>query len=292
MNIPDGPISVVVLGIAQDAGVPHAGCCCSRCQAAFANPALSLFSASIAIVDARVSPAKVWLVDATPDVKYQLNMLRDVLGPHYSRPDRLREPNGVFLTHAHMGHIAGLVHFGPEAMAVQGLRVCAPDGLVTALRSSPIWSPLLGCLELESIEPGRPVELSAGLTVEPVPVPHRDEVGSGTFAYKVISESQTLLYLPDIDGWDRWPEAVQVLSDVDIALVDATFFNQDEIPGREPVSHPSVVDTLMRFRDLPTLMVLTHLNHTNPLLDFGSEERRLVEANGMEVAFQGQVFEL
>ncbi|MFN2190036.1 MAG: MBL fold metallo-hydrolase [Candidatus Promineifilaceae bacterium] len=292
MNFLGDRLSVVVLGIAQDAGIPHAGCCCPRCQAAFTDRNLSQFAASIAIVDARQYPIRTWLVDASPDLKFQLELLRDALGPHPTKPDRLRQPDGVFLTHAHMGHTAGLVHFGPEAMAVDDLKLFASAGLVAFLRENFLWAPLADRLELVTIEPSEPIYLAPGLIVEPIPVPHRDEVGAGTFAYQISGETRKLLYLPDIDSWDQWTVVDEVLGQVDIALVDATFFNKQEMPDAEPALHPPAIETVMRFRDLPTRIILSHLNHTNPLLDADSEERHLVEANGMEIAWTGQVFEL
>jgi len=290
MILVEGQISVVVLGIAQDAGVPHVGCRCSRCQAAYADRNLAQFAAAIAIVDGRQNPPGIWLIDATPDVKHQLNQLAEVLGPNPTRSDRLRQPDGLFLTHGHMGHTAGLVHFGPEAMAVHGLRVYASSGLITALLDSQLWSPLVSNLALTHLEPNVPLVIADGLEITPVPVPHRDEIGTKTFAYQITGEKNKLIYVPDIDSWALWPGAKETLGAVDVALVDASFFSSDEIQGRESVSHPLVPETLAFFREIPTRLVLTHLNHTNPLLDVCSEERRLVESNGVEVAEQGQTF--
>ena len=58
------------------------------------------------------------------------------------------------------------------------------------------------------------------------------------------------------------------------------------------MAHPLVPDTLRRFADIPGQLVLTHLNHTNPLLDAGSRERRLVAAQGVQIAAQGMTFSL
>jgi pyrroloquinoline quinone biosynthesis protein B len=286
----EGQVSALVLGIAQDAGVPHVGCCCLICQAAFSDRNLSLFAASIAIIDARQNPPKTWLIDATPDVKDQINLLRDALGPHLARPDRLRQPDGLFITHGHMGHSAGLVHFGPEGMAVQQMKVYASEMMIGVLKETRLWSPLLENLDLIPLNPNVRFKLGAGLFITPILVPHRDEIGAGTYAYQIDGEKNSLLYVPDIDRWTLWPEAREILSNVDIALVDATFYSRDEIKGRESISHPLVPETMTYFRDIPTRLVLTHLNHTNPLLNPTSMERRAVESLGVEVAARGQRF--
>ena len=61
---------------------------------------------------------------------------------------------------------------------------------------------------------------------------------------------------------------------------------------RPPVTHPLIPDTLAYFGDMTEKLVLTHLNHTNPVLDEASEERAMVYRRGATVARQGQVFSL
>ena len=292
LQSPPDQVTAVVLGVMQDGGLPHVGCRCLRCAAAYVEPAKGEYSACLAIVDGRGAKAAVWLIDVTPDVKYQLNLLADVLGPHPTRAGRLRQPNGIFLTHAHMGHIGGLPQLGPEAMAVEDLPVYAAPGLVRLLREARLWRPLVENLALIPLEAGETVTLAHELRVTAVPVPHRDEWGAGTYAYRVQGPSQSLLYLPDVDSWEQWPEARGEVASVDVALVDATFYSNEELGGRPPVAHPLVPHTLRLFADLAGRLVLTHFNHTNPVLDRDSRERALVLAAGAQIAHAGQVFSL
>ena len=292
-----GKVTAVILGIMQDGGLPHAGCRCPRCAAAFADPSQAEYAACLAIVDGRQpSPSpepvegkgrgdnkyhpRVYLLDATPDIKFQLNLLADLL-PHPRRAARLRSPDGIFLTHAHMGHIGGLPQLGPEAMDARGLPLFASAGVMGVLRETAVWQPFLQYIQPNILHDGQPVSLGDGLTITPITVPHRDEWGAGTFAFRVQGPNRSLLYLPDIDSWDAWPQARETLSGVDVALVDACFYSTGELAGRTPVAHPLVEDTIARFADLPTQLLLTHLNHTNPLLD-----------GGENVAYTGQRIEL
>lgn len=123
-------------------------------------------------------------------------------------------------------------------------------------------------------------------------MPHRDEWGAGTFAFRIQGPSRSLLYVPDIDRWQEWPAARATVAAADVALVDATFFSVAELGGRPPVAHPLVPDTLDYFAADISKLVLIHLNHTNPALDDGSAERALVYASGATIARQGQVFSL
>jgi pyrroloquinoline quinone biosynthesis protein B len=284
-------ISVRVLGSAQDAGLPHIGCQCPRCSAA--RRGRPRYAASLAVI-AREAGAgtRVWLLDCTPDIGPQLQLLADDLGPHPQRPQRLRQPDGIFLTHAHMGHVGGLPQLGPEALHVADLPIYAAPPLLDHLRSMVLWQPLLAGLRLLPLVPHRPVALTPTLSLTPIPVPHRDEVGSGTYAFLLRGPRRSLLYLPDIDAWDVWPAAAATLSSVDIALVDASFFSREELGGRPPVGHPLVGDTLRFAAGLPGALWLTHLNHTNPLLDPDSPAQRVVQASGAGIVVEGQAFSL
>jgi pyrroloquinoline quinone biosynthesis protein B len=205
---------------------------------------------------------------------------------------RFRQPDGLFLTHAHMGHTAGLAQLGPEGMNVQQLPVYASDGLVRVLGDTRLWRPLVDNLELKTLSPEEPVILAANLSLTPIEVPHRDELGTGTFAFHIQGPARALLYVPDIDGWEQWPAAQRVIAGADLTLADASFYSAQEIGGRPPVAHPLVPDTIAFFASLPTQLVLTHLNHTNRLLDRQSRAREELASQGVTVAHFGQVIGL
>ena len=288
-------VTAVILGIMQDGGLPHAGCRCPRCTTALNDPSRIEYAACLALIDQNGRPgarSTVWLIDATPDIKYQLSWLGDQLGQHPARPHYMRQPDGIFLTHAHMGHIAGLPHLGPEAMAVRDLPLFASGQLCTLLQEQTLWQPVVTRFNLQPLVAYQPITLSAHLHITPIPVPHRDEWGVGTFAFHVQGPEKSLLYLPDIDSWEAWPEAEAQLTAVDYALVDASFYSLDELNGRPPVAHPLVGDTLQRFATIPGQLILTHFNHTNPVLLENSAARQTVMAAGANPAEMGMVLAL
>jgi pyrroloquinoline quinone biosynthesis protein B len=299
LTFPPNEITAVILGSMQDAGLPHAGCTCPRCTAAFDNPARAEYAACLAIIDNRNAEVhgerergKVYLLDATPDIKFQLNLLAGVLGPHPERQNRLRQPDGIFLTHAHMGHIGGLPQLSKEAMFVHNLPIYAAPALCNLIKETKLWSPLLEELDFRPMPSGTTVDLGDGLWITAVPVPHRDEWGVGTVAFKIEGPRNSLLYLPDIDSWEQWPQAEAMLNSVDVTLVDASFYSEDELGGRAPVAHPLVTDTMSRFAHLADKLILTHLNHTNVVLDAGSVAETAVLKAGFRIAQTGSMFTL
>lgn len=285
INFADRTVTAVLLGNMQDGGLPHMGCRCHRCLSGTA------YATALALVDTRQTPTAVYLFDATPDIKHQLALLANALGTHPAHASRLRQPDALFLTHAHLGHIGGLPQFGMEAMGAVELPVYASPQLCQLLSKNTLWQPLVQRLELRPAFANETVWLAEDVRITAVPVPHRDEWGAGAYAFRIQGPNRSLLYLPDIDDWAQWPPAAEVIGGVDVAIVDATFASRDELGGNQ-APHPPVSDTLARFAHLPTQLVLTHINHSNPLLDADSETAVAVRAAGAAVAACGMQFEL
>jgi pyrroloquinoline quinone biosynthesis protein B len=292
LKLSERDVTAVVLGIMQDGGLPHIGCRCHRCTAAYHDPNLTRLTTCLGIVDNRRRPAKVWLIDASPDIKFQLDILGDILGPDPQMPGRFRQPDGIFLTHSHMGHTAGLVQLGPEGMNVQNLPVFASEKLITLIQGTRLWQPLVKNLAFIPMASGNSIKLAPELAITPIAVVHRDEVAGGTFAYLCSGPSCTLLYLPDIDSWKSFDKTRVALGKVDIALVDASFFSREELGSRSSVAHPLVTDTLEYWAGSSSRLILTHINHTNPILDQGSAAQLVVDEAGGSVAFTGQLIPL
>jgi pyrroloquinoline quinone biosynthesis protein B len=290
---------VRVLGIAQDGGLPHAACRCDRCEAARLDPSRASGVASLAIIDPTQGQGQVFLIDATPDIISQLTLLEDVRDAPLGRVDRT-PIDGVLLTHAHMGHYLGLAHLGFEAVSVKGLPVWASQTMVAFLGDNAPWEQLVttGGIVPKAVAPGQPWPLTERITVQALSVPHRAEY-TDTLGYRITGPNKALLYIPDCSPWHVWETPLEeALEGVDVALLDATFYSGDELPGRDlsKIGHPLVVDTMDRLQsqvDAGTLEVwFVHLNHSNPALEPTGDARAEITRRGFGVAYAGLEFKL
>lgn len=280
---------VAVLGVAQDGGFPQAGCRKPCCRSAWSDEAVRRNVASVAIVDPE--SRQRWIIDATPDFPRQLRMLDDLL----PTKDSLGI-DGILLTHAHVGHYSGLIHLGREVLGADGVTVFAMPRMRQFLETNGPWDQLISLRQvvIERIAAGQTVQLNERISVVPFLVPHRDEY-SETVGFRIHGPSRTVLYLPDIDKWERWDVDIeQILSDVDVAYLDGTFFDERELPGRDmsEIPHPFVVESIRRFRQLPSQerskVRFIHANHTNPILLKDSPASMAVREAGHHVAVQGE----
>jgi pyrroloquinoline quinone biosynthesis protein B len=279
----------VVLGIAQDGGVPHIGCRQPLCVEARRDSSRRRRVACLGLIDD--ASGLRFLIDATPDIASQIDSLngRTVGNPR-------RPVDGILLTHAHIGHYTGLMYLGREALGADHVRVHATPRMVAFLRENQPWKQLvdLGQIEITELRTGHEVAMGH-FRVTPVIVPHRDEI-SDTVGFRVRGPSRALLYIPDIDKWEKWDRKIaDEVAAVDIALLDGSFESTGEIPGRSQaeIPHPLVGET-MALLGAPSLrgrVHFIHLNHTNRLL-WDADALRTVEARGFRVAREGDAFPL
>ncbi len=246
---------VIVLGIAQDGGYPQAGCERPDCVAAWNDPKLRRHVASLAIVDAATNER--WMIDATPDFPQQLHMLGGRI-------------NGILLTHAHIGHYLGLAQLGREVIGAHDMPVYAMPKMRAFLEHNGPWDQLvkLHNIDLRPLEDGVPLRLNANITVTPIVVPHRGEY-SETVAFIVKGPKRSVLWMPDTD---RLEHVEELIARVDVAYIDGTFFDANELPGRNraEIPHPMIRDMMERFSKLPATerakIRFVHLNQSNPAL--------------------------
>jgi pyrroloquinoline quinone biosynthesis protein B len=283
---------LVVLGIAQDAGYPQAGCEKECCMAYYNGKEEKKLITCLALVDRKTK--QYWLIEATPDIAAQLKNLQSYLAVADYTPD------GIFITHAHIGHYSGLMQLGREAMGTKEIPVHLMPRMDSFVKSNGPWSQLvtLNNIRLNKLAADSTVKLGKSFSITPIIVPHRDEF-SETVGFVIQSDKKKVLFITDIDKWEKWErDIVAEVGKVDIAFLDGTFYKNGELPGRDmsEVPHPFVEESLQKFSSLTSAqqskVVFIHFNHTNPLLKNKSAEKEKVKKDGFGVAEEGMLIEM
>jgi pyrroloquinoline quinone biosynthesis protein B len=283
---------LVVLGIAQDGGVPQAG---TKRPSAWRGTARRRV---VCIGIADPASRQRWMIEATPDFREQLHAL-DEMAPVEEAPGL----DGLFLTHAHIGHYTGLMYLGHESMGAREVPVYAMPRLAEFLKRSGPWDQLvrLRNIRLIPIADRQPVRINPRMRVVPFVVPHRQDYSEAA-GFRIEGSRRRALFIPDIDRWDDWDaQGVRIedeIAGVDVAYLDGTFFAEGEIAGRDMSAfpHPTISSSMERLASLPgherAKVRFIHLNHTNPALRRESPARRRIEAAGFKVAEEGERVEL
>ena len=285
--------SLIILGTVQDAGSPHIACKKECCRYLFEHPDKSRKVVSIGLTDP-VNKMN-WIFEATPDLPDQMNAFKK-----YTRYNAREIPDGIFLTHAHIGHYTGLMYFGKEAMYAKKMPVYALPQMKKYLENNGPWSQLVSDqnIDIRLMRNREEIKVSEAVKVTPFTVPHRDEY-SETAGYIIQGPNKKALFIPDIDKWEKWDKnIIEEIRKVDYALIDATFYDGPEINNRDisEIPHPFVIESMETFKDLSpsekNKIYFIHFNHTNPLLNNKSTEYKNVLKNGFHVAEVNQVFGL
>ena len=282
---------ITVLGTAQDGGFPHIGCQKQCCNDFYKGVSPKQKVVSLGLIDKEAQ--QKFLFEATPDISTQLADLEK----NHLRTNTIID--GVFITHAHMGHYAGLLYFGKEALGKKDIRIYAMPKMKDFLVNNGPWSQLVSTknIAFSDLKKDKVVQLNNSLKVTPFLVPHRDEF-SETVGYKIEGENKSALFIPDINKWSLWEKnIVEEVKKVDYAFLDATFFKEGEInrPMSE-VPHPFIEETVDLFKNesltTKNKVIFIHFNHTNPALQNSSKERKELTLLGYKFATEGERFEL
>jgi pyrroloquinoline quinone biosynthesis protein B len=299
-----------VLGAAAGGGFPQWNCGCSNCRGVREGTihARPRTQAALAVS----ADGRSWfLFGASPDVRTQIEGF-PALHPRGARHTPIA---GIVLAHGDLDQCLGLLQLREAqpltvyATATVRRSFCEGNALYQTLARFP------GQVTWRELVPDRPVALSdaagreSGLVLEAVPVPgkpplHRrgatpetgDTVG---LLVRETAHHRTLAYLPSVAG--PTPELESLLTQTDALFFDGTFWSGDELvrldpagPGGRPATEMAhwplsgENGSLALLARLPVRRrILIHINNTNPILREDSPEHRLVEAAGVEVAWDG-----
>jgi len=193
-------------------------------------------------------------------------------------------PDAVLLTHAHIGHYAGLIFFGKEVASTRKLPVYCTQQMRIFLESNKPYSYLIkrGEIAITDLKCGEALTYDGALHITPVEVPHRNE-DTETLAF-MIKSKRSLFYAPD---FDRYTEAIdRCVRDSDTSILDGCFWSREEILDRafDEIPHPTMMESRERLRGYEDRIIFTHINHTNPVLNRDGLHRAELEKQGFRIA--------
>lgn len=300
---------VRILGSAAGGGFPQWNCNCAGCQSTRGGDinARQRTQSSLAV---RAANGSWFLVNASPDVRQQLERLRDGI-PNSVRSSPIA---GVLLSDGEIDHTAGLMILreSDEPLQIYGTNAVR-QGLTEGFSLLRVLKDYCG-VNWVNIEPGSKVNLSNndhnGLEVEVFSLPSkppkymRSSVpveGNWVVGFTFRDRSGVVTYAPALA--ELSDSILERFENSDCILVDGTFWQDDELlalgnstrtarmMGHLPLSGDD--GSLIRLSKLSCKRkIFTHINNTNPMLIANSTERKIVEASGMEVAYDGLTIEL
>ncbi|MGJ0485451.1 MAG: pyrroloquinoline quinone biosynthesis protein PqqB [Methylomicrobium sp.] len=134
--------------------------------------------------------------------------------------------------------------------------------------------------------------------------PHRHDPHDGDnigLIVEQISTGKKLFYSPGLGEIE--PHVMEAMQAADCLMVDGTFWTDDEMCtqqisqkrareiGHLPQSgEGGMIEVLNGVSQARKILI--HINNTNPILDEDSAERKILDANGIEVAFDGLEIDL
>ncbi len=285
--------SLIVLGTIQDAGSPQIGCTKDCCKDLFLHPDKDRRVVSLGLIDA--ANQKKYIFEATPDLAQQAKAFKNYAG--FSNTEI---PDGIFVTHAHIGHYTGLMYLSKEAMNADSIPVYAMPRMKAFLEQNGPWSQLIKNknIAVQEMNDQKEIQLTPAIKIIPFTVPHRDEF-SETVGYTIIGPNKKALFIPDIDKWEKWnTNIIDAIAKVDYAFVDGTFYDAAEINNRDisTIPHPFIIESMKLFSNLPAAekkkIYFIHFNHTNPVINKKSEQAALILKNGFNIAAINTVVKL
>lgn len=298
---------ITVLGSGSNGGVPQWDCCCVNCTRARENSGLRRTRSSVAV---SLDGGQHVLIDATPDLKFQLETVGLVPRPGEAEFGRQSRIDAVLLTHGHGDHCVGVAEFSTGKSFE--IPVYAPSDLIGFLFGEPGNDQFfgeLGRLARNYVVPhnlaeGETLGLLGGLRATGFEIDHTDRLEDGscypssTFGYELEAGGRRFVYTPDLGLLTEG--LLERVEGADLFMLDATFWWDEElnrISGLRKTSHDlghvPAEESMEVLKDMDIgRVVYTHLNHTNPLLDPAQPMASMVSEAGLEVAHDGMIIEL
>lgn len=300
-----------VLGAAAGGGFPQWNCNCPNCKG-FRNGSIKAQARTQSSIAISANQVDWVLINTSPEILAQLAAFPAMQPARALRDTAIK---AIVFVDSQIDHTTGLLM----------LREGCPH---TVYCSDPVYEDLTTGFPILSLLKSwnggidrRPIPLNGeefqiegidGLLFSALPVdgkappysPHRNDHHRGdNIALQVrdLKTNKQLLYAPGLGHIST--ETRAAMQQADCLLVDGTFWQEDEMSvvgfgnrkaadmGHLPQSGPGgMLEVLSEMQQ--ARKVLIHINNTNPILNEDSEQRKIVESQGVEVAYDGMNIEL
>jgi pyrroloquinoline quinone biosynthesis protein B len=276
-------IRIHILGSAAGGGLPQWNCACANCVAARTRKIEPQTQSSIAISADSQESENWWLVNASPDLPWQIESTMRL------QPRRNESRNtpiaGVLLTNADIDHALGLVLLRQQE---KPLVVYAADETRTTLAWLDRTLARFCGIEWRKINSDFQ-RLNGSIGFRAIELPH-----SVAFQFRDNTSGRSALVAPAVS--ELTGELSEASANSDVILFDGTFWSDGELRAVRPgarsareMNHLPISEGSLDFlRQSPAARkIYTHINNTNPILMSGSRERIEVEQARIEVARDG-----
>ncbi|WP_077001934.1 pyrroloquinoline quinone biosynthesis protein PqqB [Variovorax sp. KK3] len=305
-------MKILVLGSGAGGGFPQWNCNCRQC-AGHRMGALTAHARTQSSIAVSADGESWVLLNASPDIGQQI---RDHAQLHPRHGLRSTPIKAVVLMDAQIDHVTGLLGLREGPCLDVYATPCVFEDLTTVF---PVLSVLEHyCGTRWHMLPIAGSQTSAAFVVDGMPSlrfkavaipgkappysPHRQEQAVGdniALLVEDVVDGRRLFYSPGLA--EVGTQELQWMSDADCVLVDGTFWAEEEmrhagLSGKtaSEMGHLPQIGDDTRIGMLDVMLatkasrkVLIHINNSNPILDEASEQRRLLDGHGIEVAYDG-----
>jgi pyrroloquinoline quinone biosynthesis protein B len=303
-----------VLGSAAGGGFPQWNCACSQCRGVREG----LINASPRTQESvgLSGDDETWfLINASPDIHSQI----ENFGSLHPKKSRTTPIEAIVLTNGDLDHCLGLLSLRENHRLViystESVRRGFTDGNVLyrtlqRFADQVTWRTLkLGVEETMLCADGRPSELTVKafavpgkppIHLEGLVSPNDPELNVG-LRFRQCTSGRVLAYLSAVGKITT--SVIEGLANADCVMFDGTFWSSDELsaPGfleksAEDLAHWPVGGETGSLAMLSMITaprrVFIHINNTNPMVREDSTERKIIEAAGWSVAWDGMEIRL
>jgi len=300
-------LNLKLLGTAAGGGFPQWNCACSLCDRSRHDPSALPPRLHLQAVFSS-GGYEQFLINASPDLKFQIEA-EPALRPSADRGKRNTPIAGIVLTSADLDQVLGLLLL----REFQPLRVYSTAPARRALEANSFFRMLQrvpGQLTWVEISPGDTFEIGGNILCTPIPLKgslpyyarELDQASrcsgetQASIGLILESEGRRVAYTPSVPEITAGLRALY--DSCDVILVDGTFWSDAELsrthdgtPLARAIGHIPMSGedgTLCQLDGVTRPQkVFIHINNTNPVLDPRSQERKMVEDAGWQIAHDG-----